>query len=98
MTRGGRGKVIAAMVAAALAAGCSDDGLTDVEREAYGQYVLTGGTVYALPARYGAMIPTNVDQLIAKQLIAPKERLARLEPRQLRDDRDLVVLGGRTRG
>jgi hypothetical protein len=43
------------------------------------QYVLTGGAVYALPARYGAMIPTNVDQLIARQLFAPKEKLARLE-------------------
>lgn len=43
------------------------------------QYVLTGSGVYALPGRYGAMIPTNVDQLIARQLFAPKEKLARLE-------------------
>ena len=43
------------------------------------QYVLTGEAVYALPARYGAMIPANLDQLLARQLFAPHEKLVRLD-------------------
>lgn len=37
------------------------------------QYVLAGGSVYALPARYGAMLPANLSQLIGKQLLNSTE-------------------------
>jgi len=43
------------------------------------QYVLAGETVYAVSPRYGAMIPTNLSQLVGKQLFAEGEVPVRLE-------------------
>lgn len=42
------------------------------------QYVLAGGAVYALPARYGTMVPANLSQLIRKQLFEESEVPVRL--------------------
>ena len=41
------------MLAALLAAGCNGDGLTDTEREAYGEYVLVAVNALPLPFALG---------------------------------------------
>lgn len=43
------------------------------------QYVLAGGTVYAIAPRYGAMMPVNMAHLIRKQLFASNESPVRFE-------------------
>lgn len=43
------------------------------------QYVLTGGTVYAIDPRYGRALPATPEQLIRRQLFAGNEAPARFE-------------------
>lgn len=43
------------------------------------QYVLTGGAVYVVPPRYGAMVPVNLAQMIRKRLLAENEAPVRFE-------------------
>lgn len=43
------------------------------------QYVLTGGTVYAIDARYGGALPATAEQLIRRQLFAGNGAPARFE-------------------
>lgn len=43
------------------------------------QYVLTGGTVYAIDPRYGGALPATAEQLIGRQLFAGNEAPARFE-------------------
>lgn len=43
------------------------------------QYVLTGGTVYAIDPRYGGALPATAEQLIGRQLFAGNEAPVRFE-------------------
>lgn len=43
------------------------------------QYVLTGGTVYAIDPRYGGALPANAEELIRRQLFAANEAPVRFE-------------------
>ena len=43
------------------------------------QYVLTGGTVYAIDPRYGAALPATAEQLIGRQLFPGNEAPVRFE-------------------
>lgn len=43
------------------------------------QYVVTGGTVYAIDPRYGGTLPASAEQLIGRQLFAGNEAPVRFE-------------------